>query len=281
MKPATAVLAALAAVLACASSAYAQTDVLIEVARGRTEGDFSKSPVYQRAILSKPAVQTDTAVLFFRGYPGIARIESLADKQRNLIPFLRMTQQLFHDAGVALMIVDCPTDQWGVPGPEPTACLDGYRSSKTQADDVRAVMARLRDEHGIRRMFIFGHSFGSISSRWLAKYLGGEISGSIHSASMNGWNRRGYGSSLAGFDYGALAAPALHVHNEDDACPGTPYAAVKAYAGANLVTVRGGLPVGDRCGGRHLHSYAGREAAVVTAILAWVKTGKVIADAGE
>ena len=190
-------LLAAAVALFCISLAHAQTDVLIEIDRGRTEGLFTKSPVFQRAILSKPATPTDTAVLFFRGYPGIARIQSVADKQRNLLPFMRMNQRIFLEEGIALVIVDCPTDQWGAPGPDPTSCLDGYRSSKEHADDVRSVIARLRDEHGISKIYIFGHSFGTISSRWLAKNLGNEINGSIHSAAMNGRNPRGYANSLS------------------------------------------------------------------------------------
>ena len=95
------------------SLAHAQTDVLIEIDRGRTEGIFTKSPVFQRAILSKPAKPTETALLFFRGYPGIARIQSVADKQRNLHPFMRMNQRIFAEEGIALVVMDCPTDQWG------------------------------------------------------------------------------------------------------------------------------------------------------------------------
>jgi hypothetical protein len=263
------------------SLAHAQTDILIEVNRGRTEGLFTKTPVFQRAILSKPAKPTDTAVLFFRGFPGIARIESLKDKQRNLLPFMRMNQQIFQEEGIALVIMDCPTDQWGMSGSTPTGCLDDYRSSKEHADDVRSVIARLRNEHGLSKIYIMGHSFGTISSRWLAKNLGNEIAGSIHSAAMNGANPKGYGNSLSGFPYDTITAPVLHVHNEDDACRSTPYSAVKKYAGRNLATMRGGAPEGDPCGGTHLHSYQGREELVVRSIISWIKTGKVDQVIGE
>src|SRR6266576_3834897 len=74
-------LLAVAAALFCISLAHAQTDVLIEIDRGPTEGIFTKSPVFQRAILAKPAKPTDTALLYFRGYPGIARIQSVAGKE--------------------------------------------------------------------------------------------------------------------------------------------------------------------------------------------------------
>ena len=267
-------LLAVAAAAFLTSLAHAQTDVLIEIDRGRTEGIFTKSPVFQRAILAKPAKPTDTALLYFRGYPGIARIQSLADKQANLQPFMRKNQRLFAQEGVALVVMDCPTDQWSETVKRVTSCLDGYRSSKEHADDVRSVIAKLRDEHGYSKIYVMGHSFGTISSRWLAKNLGTEISGSIHSASMNGPNPLGYANSLSGFPYDTIAAPILHVHNESDACPHTPYSIVKGYAGENLVTVRGGAPTGDPCGGTHLHSYQGREEIVVRAIISWIKTGK-------
>ena len=274
-------LLAVAVALFCISLAHAQTDVLIEIDRGRTEGVFTKSPVFQRAILAKPAKPTDTALLYFRGYPGIARIQSVADKQGNLQPFMRMNQRVFAEEGIALVIMDCPTDQWGVSGPRLTSCLDSYRSSKEHADDVRSVIARLRDEHGFSKIFVMGHSFGTISSRWLAKNLGSEINGSIHSASMNGPHRQGHATSLSGFSYDTIAAPILHVHNENDACLNTPYSIVKEYAGENLVTVRGGVPGGDPCGGAHLHSYQGREELVVRSIISWIKTRKVDRLIGE
>ncbi|MGZ4845765.1 MAG: alpha/beta fold hydrolase, partial [Candidatus Angelobacter sp.] len=154
-------------------------------------------------------------------------------------------------------------------------CTDSYRSSKEHADDVRKVMAKLRDEHGISKIYVMGHSMGTISSRWLAKNLGNEIAGSIHSSSMNGFNSRGEANSLSHFRYDAIAAPVLHVHNENDACPHTPYAIVKEYAGENLVTVRGGISEGDPCGAGHLHSHQGNEELVVRSIISWIKTKKV------
>ena len=264
------------------SLARAQTtDILIEIDTGRTEGVFRKSPVFQRAILAQPATPTDTALLYFRGYPGIARIQSVADKAANLQPFMRRNQRLFANEGIALVVMDCPTDEWGSnAGPRVTGCLDDYRSSKRHADDVRSVIAKLRKEYGYSRIFVMGHSMGTISSRWLAKNLGNEINGSIHSASMNGYNPYGHANSLSGFSYDSIAAPVLHVHNEKDACEYTPYSVVKGYAGENLVTVHGGTAQGDPCGGGHLHSHQGNEEAVVRAIIHWVKTGKVDREIG-
>ena len=86
---------------------------------------------------------------------------------------------------------------------------------------------------------------------------------------------------MINFPYARIAAPALHVHNENDACRGTPHAAVKAYARDNLVTVRGGTPTGDPCGGSHLHSYLGREEVTANAMLAWIKPRKFEPVIGE
>jgi hypothetical protein len=71
------------------------------------------------------------------------------------------------------------------------------------------------------------------------------------------------------------------VHNERDACRSTPYDYVQGYAKDNLVTVRGGIPDGDPCGGGHLHSHQGREEVVVKAIIAWIKTRQVDRLIGE
>src|SRR5712664_4792694 len=109
-------LLAVAVALFCISLAHAQTDVLIEIDRGRTEGLFTKSPVFQRAILAKPAKPADTALLYFRGYPGIARIQSVADKERNLQLFMRMNQYIFAEEGIALVIMIAPPISGVYPG---------------------------------------------------------------------------------------------------------------------------------------------------------------------
>lgn len=261
------------------SPARAQVaDFLLDIDRGRTEGLFSKSPVFQRAILSLPPKSSGTALLWFRGQPGIARIESIKDKNRNL-NLLGQQQRLIYAAGIAIVIVDCPTDQWGHPGPVQTSCDDVYRESQMHADDVRSVIAELKAKHGLTRFFIMGHSMGSISSRWLAKNLGNEIAGSIHSASITISESR-WGRSGARFSVSDIRAPALHLHHEQDACLNTPYDRVKAYAGDMLVTIRGGTPSGNPCA-IHYHGYQGREEAAVAAVVTWITTGKVVPVVGE
>lgn len=255
------------------------SEILIDEPLNRTRAN---APVHIRAILVKPNAPTDTALMMFRGSPGYAKIESTKDKNRNYVAFVRQHESTFIREGIALVVMDCPTDQWGeYGGPGPTNCFDDYRSSKTHADDVRRIMTVLREQHGLSRLYVLGHSQGTVSSRWMAKHLGAEIGGSIHSASMNVANPRGYGKSMRDFPYREVVAPMLHVHNEKDACHGTPYKLVQAYAGENLVTVRGGIAEGDPCGGGHLHSHQGREEVVAKAVIGWIKRREVPKFIGE
>jgi hypothetical protein len=272
--------------LCAAIAAHAQTESLVEIETGRTmSAAGSAEPVVLRAILTMPAGATETAILYFRGNPGYMLINSLRDKQRNLGWVGKGEAQLMQ-AGIALVQVDCPTDQWGdSPRPPATKCLGDYRSAQQHADDVRRLMAQLKTQYGLKNFYVLGHSIGTISSRWLAINLGkDEIAGSIHSAAMNSLAPNLY--SLLGelprlFPEKSAGAPILNVHNENDACRSTPYNYVRNYSQDNLVTVRGGTPEGDPCGGGHLHSHQDREIVVVESIIRWIKTRQVDRLIGE
>lgn len=257
--------------------------VLIEVDVGREAGVFSKSPVVQRAILLKPSTPSDTALLFYRGWSGIANIKTENDWKRNL-NYLQNNTGLFSQAGIALVVMDCPSDENSIaPGNTPLACNDDYRSSLKHTDDVKKIMATIKEKYGITKFYIMGHSYGTISSKWLAKNLGNEIQGSIHSAAMTHASprNRAYGYSVESFDMSTLKAPVLNIHHGDDQCVHTPYSTVTAYSKNNLVTVKGGEGTGDVCGGTHLHSMGGREEETSKAVIKWIKTGQVQSTVGE
>ena len=82
--------------LVCFNSVTAQTmtPILIEADAGREMGIFSKSPVIQRAILLKPSIPSDTTLLFYRGWSGIANIKTENDWKRNL-NYLQNNTELF------------------------------------------------------------------------------------------------------------------------------------------------------------------------------------------
>ena len=114
---------------------------------------------------------------------------------------------------------------------------------------------------------------------------GSTIQGSIHSASMNspgGGRFTDYASSVPRMDMGKATAPWVFMHHQDDQCPYTRYDAALAMAGPDkLMSVKGGIPSGDPCGGGHLHSYLGREEPVMQAVARWILTGEVTRVVGE
>jgi hypothetical protein len=259
------------------------TPILIEANVGRESGFFSKSQVIQRAIFLKPSIPSDTALLFYRGWSGIANIKTENDWKRNL-NYLQNNTELFAQAGIALVVMDCPSDENSVAaGNTPLSCNDDYRSSTRHSDDARKIIAVLKEKYSIAKFYIMGHSYGTISSKWLAKNLGNEIRGSIHSASMTHANprNRAYGYSVESFDMSALKAPVLNIHHGGDQCVHTPYSTVEAYSKNNLITVKGGEGTGDVCGGTHLHSMGGRQEVASKAIIQWIETSQVQSNIGE
>ncbi|WP_281890752.1 alpha/beta hydrolase [Limnohabitans sp. TEGF004] len=265
----------------------------IQIDLGREYGLFSKSPAVLRAISANVEnTKPKTAVLFFTGWPGILWIPEKLDPQRflkaasrsGLYAFTKI--DFFPSKGVTFVAVDCPTDQWGssVRSADPFGCSDTYRSSEQHAADISQLIKHLKDQKGIERVFIWGHSYGSVSSRWLATRLGDQIQGSIHSASMSisgGGRFFDYGRSIKQMDMSKASAPWVFVHNESDACAGTAYAPIQAIAGKNLITVRGGIPEGDPCRAGHYHSYQGRELDALEAIADWMMTGKIAEFVGN
>lgn len=268
--------------LALAQATAFDTSLLV-VPTARQQGLFTKEDVLQKALLLKSSVAQETALLVFRGWPGIARLQSANDWRRNL-NFMQDRVSLFLEAGISLVIVDCPTDHNALLGAyDPASCDDAYRSSRQHVDDVTRVIDKLKTDHGLSRFYVFGHSYGTISSKWLAHHLGDRLAGSIHSAAQTragGMRFAGYASTAMSVDLSKLQAPSLHIHHGNDACPYTPYETVQRYAGANLVTVRGGRTSGDPCGARHYHSYEGRESEASQAVIAWITRREVQAMVG-
>lgn len=260
--------------------ATALNNTLIEVKLDRQKDGI---PVFQRAVLSTPDHGTpDTVLLFFRGGHGIARISTVQDGRNNYALFFGPNIGRFTRAGIATATVDCPTDQWGDKTSttnESPSCLDGYRSSMQHADDVRTIIGRLRKDFGFKRVFVMGHSKGTLSSRWLAVNLGNEIDGSIHSASMSQPDPWGNGASLLTFPYERITAPAIWLHHERDFCPTTKYSDAKKHAGDRLISVRGGEGDGHICA-QHHHGYTGRGAEAVDGVINFITTGKVDAFVG-
>jgi hypothetical protein len=170
--------------LISAALASAQGIEVIEAPLPRSSAD---KPVAMRGLLDPAPQPNGKLLMVFPGWPGIPRIE-VKDGRPSFLYLQQHVQEfkpLLHQAGISLMTVDCPTDQWGARGANPTACDDSYRSSPLHAQDVRALIERTRQTLPTKEIYVMGHSYGAVSSHWLAVHLGGELAGSVHSATQS------------------------------------------------------------------------------------------------
>jgi alpha/beta superfamily hydrolase len=251
--------------LLLAGTSRAQVPVFYEVPTER-------AGVTMNIVLMNPEIPLEKALVVVPGTPGSeGRIMIKGTgAARYALQYMAPYASMFKDAGIALVAMGCPTDQWASFG----QCDDTYRSSLQYVDDTTKVLTWLRSKHGFKEFYLFGHSSGGISSRWLSLRMSDQFKGVINSSVMNGTAGQLARSTL-NFDMNAIKIPVLNIAHEDDQCKSTPYFIVKRYSKDNLVTVRGGSQTGDVCGGTNRHSFEGRQKGVSQAIIKWINTGEV------
>ena len=257
--------------------------VLIEEKLERTQGFLAKSPVYIRALGWMPEGKTETAILYFNGWPSISRIESDKNFFNGLNRFIRVSR--FTNENISVVLMDCPTDQWGNKSWDtPTACDDSYRSSKQHIEDIETIIKSLKQSHGIKNFYLMGHSHGTISAKLLGKGITGDVAGVISSAAVTVRYKgavSNFGWAGESFNMNDLKVPVLNIHHEQDGCLVTPYSTVLNYSKNNLISVQGGTKSGPECGGANYHSYEGNELEVSNAIVKWIKTREVTPRIGK
>ena len=273
-------------VVLCLAPFVALAQVLLESDTGRTEGFFTKSPVYQRAVMWPAAEKSDTAVLFYPGWPGKMWLES---NSTHYPPGFNtpINPNTFQTTNISLVMMDCPTDELGPKSYDrPQLCDDTYRSSARHAEDARLIIKKMKTEFNITKIYLIGHSHGTISAKILGRELADEISGVISSGASsrqygNG-DYKNFGWAGARFNMKSLKVPVLNIHHEKDGCMYNPFSTVQNYSTNNLITVRGGMQTGDPCKKDSYHSYQGYSSDTISmAIINWIKTREVQQFIGE
>lgn len=262
--------------LALGSSGASAKEV-VEAVLGRPPGT---PEAVIRGLLDPAPQPNGKLLLVFPGWPGIPRIENRDGRPAWLYlqQHVEEMKPLLHQAGISLMTVDCPTDQWGVRGPNPTACDDHYRSSEQHASDVRQLLRRIRAISGLHTFYLKGHSYGAVSSHWLSLRLGDELAGSVHSATQSvpgGGAYTQYAFSVARIDPSQMPKSSIYLHHRDDLCRFTPYDFAKARGVHGLMTVVGGNRWSEPCGKASYHSYAERSQQVGAALVRWINDGVI------
>ena len=224
------------------------------------------------ALLTEYNAKNKKAILAIKGGDANIELKGLLELNYDGTQYLYNNQDIFLNSNIALVATGCPTDKVQ----SYNACGDAYRKTQQYADDFKVVIDFLKKKYEFENFYVFGHSSGGISTRWLSLYLDKDLSGAINSSVMNSSRSTdGLASSTAGFDMNKIKIPVLNISHKDDACPSTPYFIVKNYSKNNLVTVLGGGSSGPLCENTNRHSFEGRQRGVSRAIAKWISTGEV------
>lgn len=86
------------------------------------------------------------------GSEGRIRIRGAMAPAYGALQYLYAYADEFKAAGIALVAIGCPTDQWERYG----QCDDDYRSSTTHVQDVQKVMDFLKAQYNLKNFYVLG-----------------------------------------------------------------------------------------------------------------------------
>jgi len=220
--------------------------------------------VTQRFLLITPD-SPKAAVILFAGGNGSLQISGSGTFGAGG-NFLVRSRQLFADQGLAVAVVDAPSDRRN---------LNNFRITAEHAIDIKATIAWLRENIKVP-VWLIGTSRGTQSVGSVATQLpdGGGPDGIVLTSTMLTDNRD---RPVPDMDLEALKIPVLVVHHEEDGCRHCLYSdmprLMNKLAGLQrkeLVTFKGGNSKGDPCLAFAYHGFNGLESEVVAKIAAWI-----------
>lgn len=224
--------------------------------------------VTQRLLLIKPAQAQATVVLMAGGHGGL-RLFDNGGMRWGDNNFLIRTRTLFADQGLAVAVLDAPSDRQRAP------FLDGFRQTPEHAADLKATVAWLRAQWGLP-VWLVGTSRGTQSAAFVATELAGAEGpdGIVLSSSILSDDRS---RAVPAMPLERIRVPVLVVHHEQDACRLCAFSQVPALMDGlksaprkQLLAFKGGINEGDPCHAMAHHGYNGIEADVVRQAAAWI-----------
>jgi pimeloyl-ACP methyl ester carboxylesterase len=227
--------------------------------------DVPTRPGVTERILYLPARDAKAAAILFAGGHGGLAIDAAGKFGWGGGNFLVRTRTLFVERGVAVAVIDAPSDKL-------PQGLGGFRQTPEHATDVRAVVEWLRNETKLP-VWLVGTSRGTQSAA--ATALAGVGADGVVLTSTVLYESRG--RPVNAMPVERLTMPVLVVHHKGDVCAGSPYSLAPALAdkltGASrkaFVAFDGGKSEGDPCEAFAYHGYNGIEPQVVDAIVAFM-----------
>jgi pimeloyl-ACP methyl ester carboxylesterase len=211
-------------------------------------------------------------VIMFVGGNGVLSLYNNGDIGKLAGNFLARSRNLFTDQGLAVVLVDAPSDRARDP-----FMYKGFRESPEHATDIKAVVAWAREKTKLP-IYLLGTSRGTESSAYLAINLKGSDApdGIVLTSIMLAGD-----TSVLRQPVESITQPVLLVQHENDACDHCPFAEVQnlkqrltSSKKVDVLAFTGGISEGPACGARAHHGYNGIEHVVVSKISAWVLAPK-------
>jgi pimeloyl-ACP methyl ester carboxylesterase len=210
------------------------------------------------------------AVILFPGGHGGLQVFPNGSMKWGEGNFLVRTRQLFADAGLAVAVVDAPSDRQSAP------FLGGFRQKPEHADDIKAVIGWLRENAKVP-VWLVGTSRGTVSAAYVATELAAAPVGPDGLVLTSTILTDDKGRPVPAMPLGKIRVPVLVVHHEQDGCAHCAFSDVPALTGklgrspkTQLLTFKGGGNKGDPCEAFAYHGFNGLEGEVVQQTVAWI-----------
>jgi len=227
--------------------------------------------VTQRFLYLAPVSAKASVILFAGGHGGL-QIRDDGSFGWGKGNFLVRTRQLFADSGLAVVVIDAPSDRQSAP------FLSGFRQTPEHVADVKAVIAWLKHRAEIP-VWLIGTSRGTQSAAFIVTQLTAQEGGPEGLVLTSTILIDDKGRPVPEMALEKITIPVLVVHHEQDGCKLCPYSEIPRLMNKlsstpkkELVSFRDGTNRGDPCEAFAYHGFNGLEEEVVKKIVTWIKT---------
>jgi dienelactone hydrolase len=230
----------------------------------------TRPDVTQRFVYLAPENPVAAVIMFAGGHGGlqISQSGTFGWGKEN---FVVRTRRQFAEQGLAVAIIDAPSDRQSPP------FLSGFRQRPEHVSDIKAVIAWLKKQNNVP-VWLVGTSRGTQSAAFIATQIGPEDGGPDGLVLTSTILTVDRGRAVPDMPLERIAIPVLVVHNEQDGCKYCSYSDIPrlmekltAAPRKELITVKGGRDHGDPCGPLAYHGFNGIETEVITKISEWIK----------
>jgi hypothetical protein len=260
--------------LALAGQSALQSAFAQSAAAPRVVDIPTRPGVTQRFVYIAPSGPPKASVILMAGGHGGLQINEAGGFGGGGGNFLVRTRQQFADAGLAVAVIDAPSDKQSPP------YLSGNRQRPEHRTDVLALIAWLKQQSPVP-VWLVGTSRGTQSAAYVATEATPAQGGPDGLVLTSTILVDPKGRAVPQMPLEKLAIPVLVVHHESDGCKVCLFSDMPTLMEklaktpkAELIRVSGGQSRGDPCEAMAYHGFNGLEAEVVSKISRWVIAAK-------